>query len=54
MVYGEGDVETWGAVELDVGAFEEFEGGFIEAAFCGNDVMYISEGWGIKSEGGDR
>lgn len=40
MVDGEGDVEARGAVELDVGAFEEFEGWFVEATFCAKNVMY--------------
>lgn len=40
VIYGKGDVEARGAVELDVGAFEEFEGGFIEAAFCGEVSVY--------------
>ncbi len=39
MVDGEGDVEARGAVELDVGAFEEFEACFVEATFCAKNVM---------------
>lgn len=50
MVDGEGDVEARGAVELDVGTFEEFEGWFVEAAFCGKkcNVLVRVGGLGVR------